>query len=445
MSSKVVTRFPPSPTGYFHIGSARTALFNYLFAKKHGGIMYLRFEDTDKERSKKEYEEDILEGSHWLGIEYALPQVFRQSERTAIYQKYFKSLLKKGLAYEAEPQEKNPDKKVVRFKNPNVTIVFADLIRGDVTFNTTELGDFIIGRNVDEPLYHLAVVIDDYEMGVTHVIRGEDHISNTQRQILILEALGFPRPEYAHIPLILAKDRSKLSKRHGAVSVNEFKRMGYVPEAFVNYLAFLGWHPGTDEELFTKEKLIERFSLDQVQKSGAIFDEAKLRWFNREYISRMAHAEFKKYAEEFLSKETTQMLTEKKLFDAVIPLMQERIQTFGELTDMDEKGEYAYFGKEPSYDPEKLIPKNATKEATKAHLEAILSILEGVSEGKWHDIHIKEILWPYAEEKGKGVVLWPFRFALSGREKSPDPFQVAGIIGKDETKKRIRRAIEFLA
>src|SRR3989344_5846621 len=242
----VVTRFPPSPTGYFHIGSARTALFNYLFATHTGGVMSLRFEDTDKARSKKEYEDDILSGLEWLGLTYTKPEIFRQSERTPIYQKYLKKLLDSGAAYEAEPGTDDPGKKVIRFKNPGTSVTFHDLIRGNVSFETAELKDFVIAKSVDEPLYNFAVVIDDYETGVTHVMRGEDHISNTPRQILMLEALGFKRPEYAHIPLILAPDRSKLSKRHGSVAVSEYKRMGFLPEAFVNYLALLGWNPGTE-------------------------------------------------------------------------------------------------------------------------------------------------------------------------------------------------------
>src|SRR6202142_3545999 len=289
----VVTRFPPSPTGYLHIGSARTALFNLLFAAHEKGTMYLRFEDTDRERSKDEYEADILAGLAWLGIEYTKPAVLRQSERTTVYQKHLTALIEGGLAYTAETATNNPNKQVIRFKNPGVSITFHDLVRGDVSFDTAELGDFVIAKILDEPLYHLAVVIDDHEMGVTHVIRGEDHISNTPRQILILEALGFERPVYAHIPLILAPDRSKLSKRHGATSVNEYRAAGYVPEALVNYLALLGWNPGGEQELFTLRELIAAFTMDHVQKGGAIFDIEKLRWFSKKKIENMSLVEWR--------------------------------------------------------------------------------------------------------------------------------------------------------
>src|SRR3989344_423068 len=229
----VVTRFPPSPTGYFHIGSARTALFNYLFAKHNGGEMVMRFEDTDRERSKKEFEKDILEGLAWLGLKCD-GAVLRQSERTDIYRERLATLIGSAHAYEAEESTTEPGMKVIRFKNPNVRVTFTDLIRGEVSFETTELEYFIIARTMNEPLYHLAVVGDDHDMGVTHVIRGEDHISNTQRQILILEALGCERPVYAHLPLILARDKTKLSKRHGAASVNEYRELGYKPEALLN-------------------------------------------------------------------------------------------------------------------------------------------------------------------------------------------------------------------
>src|SRR3989344_815043 len=209
----VITRFPPSPTGYFHIGSARTALFNYLFARHHGGKLLLRFEDTDRERSKAEYEADIIDGLHWLGIEYDNEPV-RQSERTDIYRRYLQTLIAKGAAYEAEAATAGSGN-IIRFKNPKKELVFHDEIHDDIKFDTTDLGDFVIAKNYDEPLYHLAVVADDIEMGVTHVVRGDDHISNTPRQILIIEALGAERPAYAHMPLIHAPDHSKLSKRHG--------------------------------------------------------------------------------------------------------------------------------------------------------------------------------------------------------------------------------------
>ena len=272
MKQKIITRFPPSPTGPIHIGNVRTALFNYLYAKHHGGQFILRIEDTDKARSKPEFEEGILESLSWLGLRHD-NEIFRQSERGAVYKKYLDKLIAEDKAY-ISLEDEGENREVIRFRNPNQKIVFEDLVRGEVSFDTTELGDFIIARNKDEPLYHLAVVIDDFESGVTHVIRGEDHVSNTPRQILIQEALGAPRPIYAHLPLILASDRSKLSKRkHGeSVSLDYYRKKGYLAEALINYLALLGWNPGTNEEIFTLEKLVKVFDIAKIQKGGAVFD-----------------------------------------------------------------------------------------------------------------------------------------------------------------------------
>jgi nondiscriminating glutamyl-tRNA synthetase len=232
----VVTRLAPSPTGSIHIGNVRTGIFNYLFARHVGGQFMIRVEDTDKERSKREYEVEMLANIAWLGLKKDNEVVLRQSERTEIYKKYLQDLIKKDLAYISVETE-GANKEVVRFRNPNKTIVFQDLIRGEVSIDTTDLGDFIIARNINDPVYHMAVVVDDFETGTTHVIRGEDHISNTPRQILIQEAIGAPRPVYAHLPLIVAADRSKLSKRkHGAaVSLDYYRQKGYLPQGLLNY------------------------------------------------------------------------------------------------------------------------------------------------------------------------------------------------------------------
>ncbi len=284
-NQKVVVRMAPSPTGSFHVGSARTALFNFLFARKNNGKFILRMEDTDKTRSKKEFEGDIFESLEWLKLEWD-GELWHQSERTDIYKSYLNKLIQTDKAYISTEIE-GENREVVRFRNPNKQVVFEDLVRGQVEFDTTELGDFIIARNLNEPLYHLAVVVDDFESGITHVIRGEDHISNTPRQILIQEAIGAPRPMYAHLSLILAPDRSKLSKRkHGeSVSLDHYRRKGYSPEAITNYLALLGWNPGTEQEIFTLDELINVFDFSRVHKGGAIFDEKKLAWVNRKHFN----------------------------------------------------------------------------------------------------------------------------------------------------------------
>ncbi|HEU5114515.1 MAG TPA: glutamate--tRNA ligase family protein, partial [Candidatus Paceibacterota bacterium] len=279
-----VTRFAPSPTGYLHAGNYRTAVFSYLFARQNGGKFILRVEDTDRARSKKEYENNILESLEWLKLPY--DEMYRQSERGDIYREYLEKLIAEDKAYVSQEttvhnQEDNAKERrteVIRFRNPNKRVRFQDLIRGDIEFDTTELGDFVIAKSVTEPIFHFAVVLDDYLMGITHVIRGEDHISNTPRQILIQEALGAPTPIYAHLPLVLAHDRSKLSKRHGAESMTHYRDAGYVPDALLNYMALLGWNPGTDQEIFDLDGLIKAFDISKVQKGGAIFNEEKLRW-----------------------------------------------------------------------------------------------------------------------------------------------------------------------
>ncbi len=434
MANKVITRYPPSPTGFMHIGSVRTALFNYLFAAQNNGVMLLRFEDTDKERSKKEFEDDILAGLKWLGIPYTLAENPRQSERTEVYRKYIPKLITEGHAYEAEPGKDAPDKKVVRFKNPNTKIIFQDSVRGEVTFDTTELGDFVIARNVDEPLYHLAVVIDDHDMGVTHVIRGEDHISNTQRQILILEALGFDRPHYAHIPLILAPDKTKLSKRHGAVSVNEYRAQGFIPEAFLNYLALLGWNPGGEKELFSLEELVGLFTLERVHKSGAVFGIEKLKWFNHEHLKKLSDSAYALRLKEF---------AEGDIDPRLIPLLKERAQTLKEAADMLAT-EFGFLGT-ISYDPALLLQGGKiSAEAASNHLKSMAGLIENIPDEGFTAPQLKDILWPYADAQGRGAVLWPLRVALSGQPKSPDPFTLCALVGKKETLLRIAEALKNL-
>ena len=441
----VITRFPPSPTGYLHIGGVRTALFNYLFAAHYGGRMYLRFEDTDRERSKQEYEDDIFAALRWTSIPYEMPAIARQSERLDVYKKHFMSLIERGLAYEAEEAENNPGKKVVRFRNPNKVISFFDLVRGEVTFDTTELEDFVIARSIDEPLYHLAVVIDDHEMGVTHVIRGEEHISNTPRQILILEALGFERPLYAHIPLILAPDKSKLSKRHGAVSANEYQAQGYVPEAMVNYLALLGWNPGGEQEIFSLDELVQQFTLEKVHKSGAVFDIEKLKWFNHEHIKRLTDNEFVERMEAFVSKSKTGAFTLPAYFPKVAPLLKERAETLLEAQNALQEGEFSFMEGEVAYPPDLLL-KGAKAEAgvVKEHLAMVQNMFSNMGAKDFTAEAVKEAVFPYATEQGRASVLWPLRVALSGKEKSPDPFTLCSLLGKEMVGKRIEQALQLL-
>lgn len=435
----VITRFPPSPTGYLHIGRARTLLFNYLFTKQKKGKMIFRLEDTDVERSKKEFEENIIDSLKWLGIECD-EGPYRQSERKDIYKKYLNQMVEEGKAYISEEVE-GERSQVIRFKNPNKKIVFNDIIRGEVEFDTSDLKDFVIAKSLEEPLYHLAVVVDDFLMGITHVIRGEDGISNTPRQILIQEAIGAPRPSYAHIPLILASDRSKLSGRHGAVSVTEYRDKGYLPSALINYLALLGWNPGGDQEIFTLDELIEKFKIENVQKGGAIFDEKKLRWMNKEHLKRIPDyglqiiEELKKYYPD----------ASEKILKKITPVVFERIEVLGDVGKMVEEGELQYFFSRPEYDYSKLSWKGITPPQTKEYLEHSVSLLQKINEDNFTEVELKNVLFPYATEVGKGSVLWPMRYALSGKDKSPDPFTLCSILGKEETLERMKIGIEKIS
>lgn len=442
-NKKIVTRFAPSPTGPVHLGSARTALFNYLFTKQNGGKMILRIEDTDPARSKPEYEKDIVEGLDWLGIKF--DEFYRQSERKEIYKKYLSKMVEEGSAYlsKEEPKEEGQRSEVIRFKNPNIKIKFHDLIRGEIEFDTTELGDFVVARDMESPLYHLAVAVDDFEMGVTHIIRGDDGISNTPRQILIQEAIGAPRPIYAHIPLILAPDKSKLSKRHCVVSINKYKEEGYIPEALINFLALLGWSPqgreGTNEEVFYLDELIKKFDINKVQKKGAIFNIEKLNWINKQYIRNAPVDILADVLFDFLPDNFKKEAEEKPdLWKKIVALEVERIERFSDITDSVD-----YFFQLPSYEKEMLNWKDEKDvDKTKAHLEYIINILCDIKDSDFNKEFIKDIVWGYADKEGRGNVLWPFRVALSGRQKSPDPFVLSEVLGKEETIKRLKNAIE---
>jgi glutamyl-tRNA synthetase len=433
MKDNIVTRFAPSPTGTLHIGGVRTALYSYLFAKQSEGKFILRIEDTDKERSKKEFEDDITEALKWVGIEW--DEFYRQSERTGIYKNYLKKLVDSGAAYISQETPKEPGERssVIRFKNPNIKIKFGDIILGEIEFDTTELGDFVIAKDMDTPLYHLAVVVDDHEMGITHVIRGQEHVSNTPRQILIQSAIGARQPVYGHIPLILAPDKTKLSKRHGAIPATEYKSQGYLPEALVNFIAFLGWHPRDEREFVTLAELKSIFDIERVQKGGAVFDIEKLRWLNSHYIKEMPPEKLISKLDEFMP-EAIKLLpqyTESRLAKAS-RIIVERIKVFGELSSMADQGELGYLFSAPIYSKELLKDT--------AYLSDITNLIEKIPADKFTGQNVKDAVWNFATEKGRANVLWPMRAALTGREKSADPFTVAEIIGKEETLSRLRYA-----
>lgn len=439
----VRVRIAPSPTGFFHFGLARTALYNYLFAKKMGGAFVMRLEDTDKERSKKEYEADIYECFEWLGITF--DEKYVQSEHVERHKELLHTLVNEDKAYISKEEAKDGSGRVVevvRLRNPGRSITFTDVIRGDITFDTTELKDFVLARSIDDPLYHFAVVADDGDAGITHVIRGEDHISNTPRQILIQEALGFPRPVYAHLPLILAPDRTKMSKRKHQTAMREFRKQGYLPEALINFTALLGWSAGKgDKELYTMQELIDAFSLEGIHKAGAVFDVEKLRWFNRHYLLQQVPAE------EIMNLMKIELEERGVTWDAakgaqLVPLAMEKISVFEDLRMLLKEGEFDFFFAPPSLDASRIVEKKSTKEATIEHYLFAENALNSLADFSAESV--KSALWDYATEKGRGAVLWPIRYALSGKDKSPDPFVIAGVIGKDATLARIKAARELL-
>jgi glutamyl-tRNA synthetase len=440
--TKVVTRIPPSPTGRLHIGTARTALFNYLFARKNGGTIIFRSEDTDRARSKPEFEKEITEGLSWLGLSW--DSFSRQSEHTERYKELLHSLVESGKAYVSkEPAKDDPSREVevVRLKNPGTEVIFEDLIRGPINTHTGDLGDFVIARSLDDALYHFAVVVDDMDAGVTHVIRGEDHISNTARQILIQEALGAVRPAYAHLPLILASDRSKMSKRHGAVSIVEYQNEGFLPEGVVNYLGLLGWNPGDDREDFSLEQLVAEFDLSRVNNSGAVFDMMKFKSVNQRWMRKLSD-------EAFLARGHFEVDDTEKLMKAV-PLLRDRAQTFGEARTML-SDELSCLFKTPTIDRSVLVSKEpeGVPGFTKEALEGLRKAVENLSNGLTPEA-VKEALMPIAdsnpkEKGGRGALLWPLRYALSGQEKSPDPFTLVSILGTHESVSRITSAINLL-
>lgn len=434
MDNQVRVRIAPSPTGNLHVGTARAALFNELFARKMGGKFIIRIEDTDKARSKREFETSILEGLKWLGItwdegpdtggEYG---PYRQSERTQIYTAALQKLLDLGNAYK--------EGEAIRLKVEPQTVTFHDMVRGDIAIDTKSFeGDFIIARNMNDPVFHLAVVCDDAAMNISHVIRGEDHIHNTAKHILIQKALGYPQPHYAHLPLLLDSERKKLSKRSGETNLIAYKDMGFLPEAMLNYLALLGWNPGDEREFFTHEELAEVFSLERVQKSGAIFSLEKLTSMNKYYIRLLPPEELMRRAGITPEGDSTQK---------AVALEQERVGTLNELRDAIS---FASSNWQATYPPEMLVWKKSTPEATKSYLTELITKVVQYE----HTEFVAELLnqylmeWIDSANLGRGDVLWPMRVALTGREHSPGPFEVAEVLGKEETIRRLTAARDIL-
>ncbi len=428
----VKTRFAPSPTGSFHLGSARTALFNYLYAKKHKGKFLLRLDDTDRERSESVYESEIERSLEWLGLEY--DEKYHQTARQDLYEKQLNHLIREKKAYiSVEPAKSGAGEvELVRFVNPGQVVVFDDLVRGEITFDTTELGDFVIARS-GFPLYHLASVVDDIESQISHVIRGEDHISNTPRQILLLEALGGERPYYAHIPLIMASDGTKLSKRHGALPVLSYREKGYLPQALINFLALLGWSPqagegGDDSDVLEMTELLERFEFSGIGQAPARFNPDKLDWLNRQHVQKLSPHKQVQLLRPYLKTATQEKWSEDKL-SKIVPLLFDRAANVTEAARNLEDGEFDYVLTRPSIDREAL--------ETVEYLPLVRELIFGIPEEEFSPDRIKSAIWDRATEIGRKEVLAPFRKVLTGRERSPDPFTVSWILGKKETLARL--------
>ncbi|MBV53760.1 MAG: glutamate--tRNA ligase [Coxiellaceae bacterium] len=463
-TTAVRTRFPPSPTGDLHLGGARVALFNYLFARHHGGQFILRMEDTDRERSSSSSVESILRGMEWLGLEYD-EGPFYQTQRLERYQAVIDQLLAEGKAYRCActkerldnlraTQQANKEKMaydgycrdlsvpadvphVVRFKTPQSgQVIFQDQVLGEVIFENGELDDLIIARSDGFPTYHLTVVVDDLDMGISHVIRGVDHVSNTPRQIHLLQALGARLPVYAHLPMVLGSDGKRLSKRHGAVDVTHYQRAGYLPQALLNQLVRLGWSFG-DQEIFTVEEMIKEFTLDAVTRSDAVLDMDKLNWLNQHYMKALS-------VDEVLPALTQQFITlgidctQGPVLEDVYKLQMDRYKT---LQDLAEDSQYFYKSVQ-GYSPkgEKHLVEDALQP-----LLLVLQQLEALS--VWSADTIKGVLNQVVETTGLkfGKVAQPIRVAVTGDTRSPSMDVTLLLLGQEVVAQRLKAAIDYIS
>ena len=464
---KVRTRFAPSPTGYLHVGGARTALYSWLYAKHNQGEFVLRIEDTDLERSTPEATAAILEGMEWLNLEWEHGPYY-QTKRFDRYNQVIDQMLEQGLAYRCyctkerleelrNTQEANKEKPrydrhclhhangtpdmphVVRFKNPTEgSVVFDDAVRGRIEISNSELDDLIIRRTDGSPTYNFCVVVDDWDMGITHVVRGEDHINNTPRQINILQALGAPIPVYAHVSMILGDDGQKLSKRHGAVGVMQYRDDGYLPEALNNYLVRLGWGHG-DQEIFSRQEMIELFNLEAVSKSASAFNTEKLQWLNQHYIRTLDPNYVASYLEWHMQNQGIDYQQQG------VPALAEIVSVLGErcktLKEMATASRYFYEEFE-AYD-EKAVAKNFKAEAV-APLAKLAEKLTACKEWTVENIHEAMNQTAQELEIGMGKVGMPFRLAVTGSGQSPSMDITAKLVGKERTLARIQKAIEFI-
>ncbi len=486
INKKVRIRFAPSPTGSLHIGGARTALFNWLFARKSGGRFVLRIEDTDIVRSTQGFSQSVIEDLKWLGLDWDEgPQIggnygpYFQSQRIEIYKKYASELLEKRMAYfcyctveELEQRKKKMQEKgilpkydgrcrnltirqrkeferegrspTIRFRVPGEgTIYVEDLLRGKVSFEAKMLGDFVILKSNGTPTFNFANVIDDTLMKITHVVRGDDHLSNTPRQILLYQTLNFKIPQYAHIPMILGRDGAKLSKRHGAASIAYYREKGYLPWTMINYLALLGWSTPESQQLFSREELIRSFNLERVGKSAAIFDPGKLEWMNGEYIRKLKPNQLAGLLIPYLRgknwvKKRIDPFTRKKILK-VTELEQERIKVLSQITNLAG----FFFKSDFEYD-KALVDKRLKKDYVPSLLKKMRKRIGGLS--LFSEKNLERLIRDVAREfsLSPGEAFHPLRVALTGKMKGPGLFELAVVLGKNEVLRRIDRAVEIL-
>ena len=479
ISTKVVTRFAPSPTGFLHVGSARTALYAYLWAKKHSGTFILRIEDTDKSREVPGSIEHLQESLNWLGITWDYgpenPGPFGpciQSERLPSYLKYAQVLVEKGLAYadpyteveletfrEQAKAEKRPflyrhhrpenppvwdGSKPLRLKVEDIKrYTWSDAVRGELSAGPEMLDDIILIKSDGYPTYNFAHIIDDHEMGVTHIMRADEFISSQPKFLSIYDALGLPYPVFVTLPPILREDRTKkMGKRDGAKDILDYRADGFLPEAMVNFLALIGWNPGTAQEIFNEIELIEAFDITKIQRAGASFNEEKLLWMNKQHLTRQTSNQLLEYVTKALPdsiKALPQFSIER--LEKFVPNLIERIHVASDIKVAAEAGEYDFAFATPEYDTELLLWKNDTDiKQAKPRLEEAIILLKAADFSSIDGI--KTALWNYAEAVGKGEIFWPLRVALSGKKQSPDPFTIGWLIGQVETIKRIENACD---
>ena len=472
----IAVRFAPSPTGFLHIGGARTAIFNWLYAKTHGGTFFLRIEDTDFKRSGEEMTRAIIAGLRWLGLDWQGEPV-RQSDRIAIYQQHARRLLESGHAYRsftteeeleaartqaklekrdfryretfARPSRDEEQKMLVEGKPFTIRLAVAtgktswnDLVHGEVGFEHALIDDFVILRSDGMPTYHLAVVVDDHEMGITHVLRGDDHISNTPKQIMLYGAFGWQTPAFAHVPLILGSDKTRLSKRHGATAVGEYEKKGFLPEALFNYLALLGWSPGDDRELLSREELIALFDTSGISKSSAVFDEKKLEWLNGHYLSSLPVSAYEDRVAQVLFDSGVLAPHElrQEYLRQVMELLRTRVKT---ITDFATYG--AYFFRDPTEYEDAARLKHWKDPHTGTWLAQGAEELEKLT--VFSAAEIESRVRALAEKSGVAAGKWihAMRLAVTGFGVSPGLFETMTVLGKEAVVRRLRRAIPQIA